>query len=193
MVLYVVTKSSSCPNCTIWDCCNDNEKGIGISGADPNDLPSILQSLKIFTAYYDVFSNIDSTMTLSHTPKPSQSPTINHSFTYAYVIIPKSDPSSHVLVTQPTVNQEPRISTTTLITSAINFIELGAAASGLLTIGLLYRHNKERKRRQETFMMNYPPPKPLQHAPLQSNTLGASTLHYGPSGSKVALSPNSLS
>ena len=73
-------------------------------------------------------------MTLSHTPNPYQSPTINHSFAYAYAIIPKSDPSSHVLVTQPTVNQDPRISTTTLIISAINFIELGAAASGLLTI-----------------------------------------------------------
>ena len=156
----VFTKSASCPNC-IGDCCNDNQKGIDVSGTGPNDRPSTLQSVKLFTVCSNAFANIDSVMTPSPTPKPSQSPTINPSFTPTHTNMPTTAPSSYMLATQPPVNQEPRISTTTLSPSAITFIALGAAVAGVLTIGLLYRHNNKRKRRQEIVMMNSPPPKPL--------------------------------
>ena len=178
LVQDVFDKSASCRECAVGNCCSEEDKAINVSGTGPNDSPSTFQSVKLFTLCSNAFATIDSVMTPAPTAAPSTLyPTDSPS------VSPSLKPSS-ILVTPP-FSGEPRISTTTLSPGSITFIALAAAAVGVISIGLIYRHQHP-KRKSEQDLMNSPPPKPPQ---TQSNTLGASSPHYGPSpstgGSKV--------
>jgi len=188
-IQMIFFNTAVCRDCSFADCCSPEEMMIDVEGSYPNTTPSDAQIVLLYILCSNTFSTIEILVTPTPTLSPIEESLVTPSPTLSPTQFRKASSTPSVNIEtfypslSPSIIEEPEIMVTTLSPGAISGIAVAAAAVGMIILSIIYRRSLKKDLLVDR--AESPPKHPPQSTP--SNTLGASSPHYGPgaTGSKV--------